>query len=184
MSEAFLRVMRPHDRELRQRYLQNQQEFVRQQAQEILDLKLLGELGEQARTLGELDASQQYLEHALQVAREHGDLARIVANLIRLGTTLQYLNRHAEGEALLREALTLSDQPASCHYHDFALQHLGKLLVESGALIEAQSLFKQALILRRQKGDAGLIASTEQALDSLAARQSEHAKPDTSTGSA
>jgi len=171
--EPFLRIMRPDDPVLSQRYAENQAQFERQQSLSAVDLKLLGELGEHARILGELEASQHYLERALDLAREYQDSGRIVANLIRLGTTLQYLNQHTEAEALMREALTLTDQPATCHYHDFALQHLGKLLVETGAYKAARTQFEQALILRKQKGDPGLIASTEQALAALATLQEQ-----------
>lgn len=171
--QPFLRVLRPDDQKIRHQYQENQAYFANQQELQFVDLKLLGELGEHARILGELEASRHYLERALALAREYEDHGRIVANLIRLGTTLQYLNEHSAGEALMREALTLTDQPATCHYHDFALQHLGKLLVETGATKEARTLFEQALILRQQKGEAGLIASTQQALDSLNARETQ-----------
>lgn len=165
---AFLRVQRPDDTQLQVSYAENLRRLDQMQAQRIpQDLALLGALGEQARSLGHLEASRKYLEAALKLAREYEDPAREVANLIRLGTTLQYLNRHQEGEAFLLAALEKTDAPATCLYHDFALQHLGKLYAELGRYAEARNLFEQALHIRQQKDDPGLIRSTKQALQTL-----------------
>ena len=47
---------------------------------------------------------------------------------------------------------------------DFALQHLGKALVDAGRPARAATLLEEALELRRERGDAQLIESTEFAL--------------------
>ena len=46
----------------------------------------------------------------------------------------------------------------------YALQHLGKTLLDAGARREATALLEDTLALRRAGGDAALIASTERAL--------------------
>jgi len=50
---------------------------------------------------------------------------------------------------------------------DYVLQHFGKCLVELGELDRAEAMFEEALQLRRQRGDEGLVASTRQAIDAL-----------------
>lgn len=140
------------------------QELFRAQAPEDR-LSLLGDCGELARTLGKLEESKLYLEEALKLSREQTDLGREVANLIRLGTTLQYLDYHANGQILLAEALEKANTPETAQYKDFALQHLGKLLAEKGLYAEAQECFEGAMVLRQQKGQQDLIESTQNALD-------------------
>lgn len=168
MTQAFLRVFQLNDTQLKTQYGVNLERLQQMQSQNLpLDGALLGELGEQARALGLLEASRNFLEKALALAREQQDPVREVANLIRLGTTLQYLEEHDQGEVLMREALDKVHSPETAMYHDFALQHLGKLLVEKGQYHEAKAFFKEALVIRQKKGLEGLIHSTEQALSAL-----------------
>lgn len=174
MMQSFLRSYNVNDMQLKEQYRINLDRLQKIQSQELpLDLSLLGVLGEQARGLGLFEASRGFLEKALSLAREHQDLTREVANLIRLGTTLQYLEQHDLGEKLIREALDKVGIPKTEIYHDFALQHLGKLLVEKGRYLEARGLFEQALSIRKGKGQPGLISSTEQALSVLAECEAE-----------
>ena len=128
-------------------------------------LSILGECGQLATRLNKLRESKLYLEEALELAKEIDDKPKVVANLIRLGTTLQYLDYHADGQNLLDEALSKANTPETTQYKDFALQHLGKLLAEKGLYDEAQECFLKALILRQKKGDQTLIDSTQNALD-------------------
>jgi len=172
IPEEFLRVYHLNDVHMETQYRNNLQGLLDVQSQnQPLDLALLGELGEQARSLGHLEQSRKFLETALELAREHHDLMREVANLIRLGTTLQYLNQHDAGEFYLREALDKIESPGAYIYHDYALQHLGKLLAEKGQYQEARSFFEQALLIRQSKAQTGLIQSTEQALVALSERE-------------
>jgi tetratricopeptide (TPR) repeat protein len=65
---------------------------------------------------------------------------------------------------IFRAAFALTLSGAASDYEDFALQHLGKCLVEMGRVDEAIACFDRALILRWMKADPELIASTEEAL--------------------
>jgi tetratricopeptide (TPR) repeat protein len=132
-------------------------------------LRLLGAIGNDERALGNLAAAERYLTDAVALARSLGDVRREAANLIRLATAMQYDNRHAEAEPFFRAALALTQRPEAGMYRDFALQHWAKWLVETGMVPEAVACFEQALALRHAKGDAELIASTEQSL--VAARE-------------
>jgi tetratricopeptide (TPR) repeat protein len=132
----------------------------------------LGRCGEAYRLLGDLPQAVPLLEEAVALARRQADPRRRAANLIRLATAYQYRNDHAAARPLFDDALALTRaHPAEAGtYEDFALQHLGKCLVEMGHLAEARACFDQALVLRQAKGDPGLLASTQEALTALAAR--------------
>ena len=64
---------------------------------------------------------------------------------------------------MLREAAALARVEAP-ELEDFALQHLGKCLVDAGRAPEGVEQLERALALRLRKGDATLIASTAEAL--------------------
>jgi hypothetical protein len=87
-----------------------------------------------------------------------------IANLIRLATAIQYAGRHAEARAMFELALRRCERGIASAYEDFALQHLGKLLVEQGHVARGLPLLERGLLLRRRKGDAALIASIDRAL--------------------
>lgn len=168
MSTGFLRQTQPHDATLRQRLGDGipALETARGDSQQAY-LALLGELGAVARSLEEWDLAERWLKEAVQLSQTLGDTAREAANLIRLGTLYHYREDVHRGMLLFSQALTLSEQPAAASYRDFALQHMGKLLVEQGLYQEAYQCFSQALQLRQRKGDAELIASTQEALHAL-----------------
>lgn len=166
--KPFLRQFRPHDATLHLSYRQNQQVLTELPPNtELARLKLLGQLGDEARTLNQLEASLDYLQQALQLAEDQGDARSIVANRIRLGTTLQYLDRYSEAGNHFEQALRATLEPDLADYRDFALQHTGKLLAEQGHYTDARHCFEQALQLRQRKGDAELITSSEDALELL-----------------
>ncbi len=127
-------------------------------------LHLLGQLGSDQWALGNLLEADMFLTESVALARTLGDLRRAAAYTIRLATVRQDGGGHAEAESMLRAALSQTEQPETAIYHDFALQHLGKCLVEMEEIAEAISCFEAALALRLAKGDAALIASTEAAL--------------------
>lgn len=127
-------------------------------------IRMTGLIGEEYRFLGELETALPLLEVALAGAQRLGARRLEMVNCIRLATMYQYMDRHDQAEALFRRALELAREADGTDRLDFALQHLGKCLVEMGRFEEAAACFEEALALRRAKGDAGLIASTEQAL--------------------
>jgi len=125
-------------------------------------LRTLGYLTDACRVAGELNAAVTYGQEALERSRHAGNRNAEVANLIRLGEAYKYRDEHAIAEPLFREALTLSASGDALH--DFALQHLGKCLLEMNRYDESIACLEQALERRREKGIQPLIDSTEQAL--------------------
>ena len=110
--------------------------------------------GQAARLLGRNESAISHLSRALDL--EPSPQARI-----RLGEAYRCADRYDEAFAELATALSEArDTP----HEDFALQHLGKALLDSGRAREAVEALAAALELRRAKGDPDLIESTERAL--------------------
>ncbi len=142
---------------------------VRDAGDEAARLHLLGQIGNDQRSLGNLLEAEMFLTEAVALARKLGDTRREAANLIRLATARQYSGHHAEAAAIFRDALARTRTGEASAYEDFALQHLGKCLVEMGEVEEAIACFDRALVLRWMKADPELIASTEAALHAATA---------------
>ena len=155
-------------------------ERLRHSDDQLTRLRLLGAVGSYARLVDRLDESLELLREALALSRALHLKGFEAANLIRLGTTCQYAGQSFDAEKCFREALELSESPEAREYRDFAWQHLGKLLAETGLYGAARQCFEAALLLRRQKGDTSLIHSTLQALDmlnTLSPSDTPHANP-------
>jgi tetratricopeptide (TPR) repeat protein len=123
--------------------------------------RLLGYLGNAYRLLGRWDDAVAVHERARDLALATGDPRAAAVGLVRLGESYRCADRYAEAESALREALSVAP-PEVAH---FALQHLGKTLLDRGAAAEAAARLEAALERRRGIADVDLIRSTERALD-------------------
>ena len=139
------------------------------------ELRLRGYLGTAYRILGRWRAASGHLRAAYSLARAANLPAAEVVALIRLGEVDRCRDAFPSAEACFREALAKCRADSRLGvYEDFALQHLGKCLLDMGCHAEALSCLDAALHLRTAKGDAALIASTEAALN-LARRSGPYA---------
>lgn len=163
----------PIDRDLMERALARAHDLL-QEARRRDDsasiLRLLGYLGDASRVLGRSEEAVALLTEAVERAEADGNRRLIVANRLRLAEALKYDGDLGKAEAIFRVVLHEAQDPTLLDYRDFALQHLAKCCLELGKAVEAVTLLEQALILRRQKGDQRLIASTELALRHARAR--------------
>jgi tetratricopeptide (TPR) repeat protein len=121
--------------------------------------RLHGFLGNAARMLGHDSEAVEELECSLALATELGDPDLAAVATIRLAEAHRCFDRFERAEELLRSALELGPR------RDFALQHLGKTLVDAGRTAEGVALLEEALELRLAAGDAELVSSTRLALD-------------------
>lgn len=122
--------------------------------------RLHGYLGNAARMLGRENEALRELGRSLELADRLGDeRARTVA-AIRIGEAQRCFDRLDDAEATLRGAL--EGAPELRH---FALQHLGKTLLDLGRTGEAVEALQSALELRLAVGDESLVASTRLALE-------------------
>jgi tetratricopeptide (TPR) repeat protein len=136
----------------------------REDGNETQILRALGYLTDACRVFGELDAAVAYGQEAVERSRAAGNRNAEIANLIRLGEAHKYRDEHVIAEPLFREALDLTSDGDVQVLRDFALQHLGKCLLEMGRYDEAITQLEDALALRRAKQNQSLIESTENAL--------------------
>jgi tetratricopeptide (TPR) repeat protein len=132
--------------------------------------KRLAAGGDRSRLLGYVGIALRLLgRHGEAIATQRASLdaaadsrSALVAR-IRLGEALRCADRLDEAERELRAALDEAEgQPL---LRDFALQHLGKTLVDAGRADDALPLLAEALVLREAKGDGELVASTRAALE-------------------
>ena len=135
-------------------------------------------IGEAQRILGRYDEA---------IAAQRSALARVDAtDLPRHG--LVYSLRLAEAQRVSGDFVAAEQgfragvaatrtNPALAQYEDFALQHLGKCLLDQVRLDEAELALREALAIRRQNGSPDLIASTEAALTLHARRQGDSFRP-------
>lgn len=125
-------------------------------------LWILGYLGNVCRVLGKAGEAVRYLQEAVALAGVTRNPNAALANVIRLGEAYKYSGNHPVAERLFRYVLA---ETAPAHpYRDFALQHLGKCLMDDGRYTEAVPFLEEALEIRRRKKDAALVQSTTRAL--------------------
>ncbi|MGG8410348.1 tetratricopeptide repeat protein [Streptomyces sp. 12297] len=128
-------------------------------------------------SLGHHDEARAFLRRALDLAEASGNSRAVIATELNLADAYRYAGEAQNADVLYRRAL---DGARGQHPElvDFALQHLGKHLMEQGSLTPARAHLQEALRLRLTKGDAGLIESTQAALDRVELLIS-HASTDT-----
>ena len=126
--------------------------------------RLLGYIGNTERMLGRHEHAIAHLRESAAMAQNCGDRRAHAIALIRLGEAYRCSDRLGDSEEQLRAALTIIADAPLDGLRDFALQHLGKCLVEAGRSDEAVPALEEALAIREEKAAADLIASTELAL--------------------
>ncbi|MEJ7838800.1 MAG: hypothetical protein WKF81_08285 [Thermomicrobiales bacterium] len=132
---------------------------------------VLANLGSGYRILGDFERADTCLIEARRLASADGSTVATIAADIRLAELDRCHNRYAEAEQRLRSVIDRIEVSESDQFLDFALQHLGKVLIDSGQFDDAQQTLERSLLLRKAIQDPELIASTLQALDHLSVRQ-------------
>jgi tetratricopeptide (TPR) repeat protein len=126
--------------------------------------KALTWIGTARRIARQYDRAERDLGEALELAQASGDPAQAVGEMIRLAELERCRDDFTRSETMLRVALAVIRKGGDARLEDFALQHLGKTLIDADRAGEAIVVLERALNLRQAKGDQSLIASTEEAL--------------------
>lgn len=134
------------------------------------ELRLHGYVGNALRLLGRHEEAVAAQRRALALAERLGDGRAVAVTRIRLGEALRCADELEAAETELRAALAETRRAPRLGLVDFALQHLGKTLLDAGRADEAQPLLAEALALREAKGDAALVDSTRLALEHASRR--------------
>ncbi|MFI8105962.1 tetratricopeptide repeat protein [Streptomyces sp. NPDC086023] len=117
-------------------------------------------------SLGDYDDAQALLRQALDAAAATGNTRAVIATELNMGDAYRYAGDTETAGIFYRRALDAAriEHPDLV---DFALQHLGKHLMERGDLEPARAHLIEAHRLRLAKGDAGLVESTQAVLDRI-----------------
>ncbi|GAA2812156.1 hypothetical protein GCM10010505_42820 [Kitasatospora aburaviensis] len=118
-------------------------------------------------SLGAPGDAQAFFRWSLALAASAHNTKAVVATGLNLGDAHRYAGDLPAADALYRGALATARSQCQ-EILDYALQHFGKHLMESGALADARTHLQEALRLRIAKGDIELLASTQAALDRVA----------------
>lgn len=129
-------------------------------AQDPADYTTMRALGVGLLLLGEHGDAIDHLNRALDLADTSG---RRIAASINLADAYRYSGDMAASETLCREMVDLARKEVP-EMVSFALQHLGRTLIDLGRRQEAREVLHEALALRMAKGDPELIASSQAAL--------------------
>jgi tetratricopeptide (TPR) repeat protein len=133
--------------------------------------------------LGRHRLAREALERAHELAAALADPLALAVTAVNLGDAHRYAGDPVAAEPLYRGAVALA-RAGRPGVLDFALHHLGKHLLERAAFAEAGDCLREALRLRRDRGDASLIASTQAALRLLDADARAAGPRDAGAGSA
>lgn len=124
-------------------------------------------IGNAARLLRQLDVAEEHQRSALRIATEHGTAGQAVLARLRYAHVLQWQGRLAQAQAEFDSCLAAVDGAGAAAH--FVNQHAGKCRYDAGDWSQALRLFEVALRLREATGDAGLVASSRQAVAAAAA---------------
>ncbi|MFJ9446327.1 tetratricopeptide repeat protein [Kitasatospora sp. NPDC101235] len=115
-------------------------------------------------SLGDPDEARVFLRQALDLATASGSAGAVIATQLNLGDAYRYGGDVETADAFYRSALGAARSQRS-DLVDFALQHLGKHLMEQGDLASARTCLREAQQLRTAKGDPEPVKSTQSALE-------------------
>ena len=139
-------------------------------------LAALGRAGPALRIAGRLDEARLAASAAVELAERLGDGRAAFVNRIRLANVMQWQGRHDLATPLFgRLVAQARDVGDLADLLDFALQHAGKDLFDQCRFAQAERCFREALDIRRRKGDAALAESSAFALQQaiLAGREAD-----------
>lgn len=123
------------------------------------------EIGNVERGLGNLRSAEESFLAALAIVEQHPETRKqVVVYSIRLAHVYHWQEKWDVALAMFDDLHEKTSVAEFYQWKDFVLQHRGKMFFDQRLFKEAFRDFCDALVLRQQKGDAELIASTQQAL--------------------
>lgn len=123
-------------------------------------IRQLGMAGAFARILNEMVLAEHLLAEAVALCETNDYQRELFINRIRLAHVYQWMGDFETSTGMFDDLLA---QPLSL-FEDFLLQHAGKNAFDMGNYEQALTYFMEALVLRKAKGQADLIASTQMAI--------------------
>lgn len=133
-------------------------------------VRLLGQASELYRRAGELGPAVALGERALGSVHRCNDERLSVITRIRLATAQFYAGEHRVAAKVLEQAAEDAADLGDDLLRSFALQHLGKCLVEAGRIPKGRAALTAAAALRFELNQPSLLGSSLRALVELERR--------------
>ena len=128
-------------------------------------LAMLGEATPLLRIAGRLEEARRTASAAIALAELLEDVRTAYVNRIRLAHVMQWECRYELANPLFDQLISQARaSPELADLTDTVLQHAGKNLFDQRRYAEAARCFREALTLRRAKGDEALMEASAQAL--------------------
>jgi tetratricopeptide (TPR) repeat protein len=128
-------------------------------------LAMLGEATPLLRIAGRLDEARRTASAAIALAELLEDSRAAFVNRLRLAAVMQWEGRFELSNPLFDQLIAqVHGTPGLADLADDVLQQAGKNLLQQGHYSEAARCFRDALKLRRVKGDDALMEASAEAL--------------------
>ena len=115
--------------------------------------------GNLASRQGDYSAARRYMDEALQIARETGDIRMEASVLTSLGNVEYFTADYNAALELFQKALTLHRESGNLHGTAMSLHGLAGVDFRTGKLESARRLYEEALRTSRSHGDSALEAA-------------------------
>ncbi|PJF37379.1 MAG: hypothetical protein CUN49_00525 [Candidatus Thermofonsia Clade 1 bacterium] len=142
--------------------------FYHQRASDLLDGKLTSDLsrnlGVDLVAVGRAEEGLGYLQRAVHIAKDNGEMDNLLQALASLAEAYWQLERYAEAEAVALELLTLAQERNAKRHLLRAELVLGYCALAAGDASKAQEYFHEAFVESQATSDRALIWRTHAAL--------------------
>lgn len=136
-------------------------------------IAVLGDLGQAARMLGDLDRATTLYKEALALSREIGDMRGVAWMLCNLGMIGHATHHDGEVAALLQEAIAASQAIGDDICKAWCLTFLGRAAKDQGRYSQSGAIFAETLAIFCDIGHTDGIAFTLEGRAGLAAAQGD-----------
>jgi tetratricopeptide (TPR) repeat protein len=129
-------------------------------------IKLLGNIGNHQRVLGQLEESVVSLTEAIKLAQSIQDRKMELVQLIRLATAFHWQNKFNLAHDLFDKCFeSIKNDLSLNEYLDFVYQHKGKCFFDENKFELALSYLYEAFLIRQKKDNIELIDSSLLAIE-------------------
>lgn len=141
-------------------------------------LAMLGEAAPLLRIAGRLEEARRTASAAIAIAELIEDGRAAFVNRLSLAAVMQWERRFELSTPLFDQLIAQArGTPELAAFADEVLQQAGKNLLEQGRYREAARCFREALKLRRAKGDGALMEASAEALRATQAAEQAAGTP-------
>jgi tetratricopeptide (TPR) repeat protein len=175
--DEFLRE-RPNDKASMSQGVGHIKEHLDKETDPLKKATMLTLLGVYSRIMMELVESEEALEEALGIYKEHNKKSHGLGAKLRLAVTYTWKKEFGKGEHIFLGAIEMlkdTEEPALLKHLDYAYLHLGKSKFEQQHYGMALDNFVASYELKIQKGDMNGLDILQQCIDFAKEKMNEEA---------